>query len=68
MSLKAFHIFFITVSILIGLILAGWFAMRFHSGQGNVYLLASIASVCGSVALFIYARRFLKKLKHISYL
>ncbi|MSR66642.1 MAG: hypothetical protein EXS24_04635 [Pedosphaera sp.] len=68
MSLKAFHIFFISISILIGLILAVWCGMRFHAGQGNVYLYSSIASVCACIALFIYARRFLKKLKHISYL
>jgi len=68
MSLKAFHILFITVSTLMCFGVAGWSLRQFALFGGAGWLAFGIgAALCGA-GLLIYGRYFLKKLKHISYL
>lgn len=69
MSLKAFHIVFITASILLTLGLGAWCLSNFLSSEGTRRDLA-IAIVClvAAISLFVYGRYFLKKLKKIDYL
>jgi len=68
MSLKAFHVFFISISILFTLGFGIWAVNAFeHTGDVSD-LLMGIGSFLGTVALIIYFRWFLKKLKNESYL
>ena len=68
MSLKAFHIFFIAVSILLAFGFGVW-GMVYHLTYGNVwYLLMGIASFVIGVILIFYGINFLRKLKHTGYL
>ncbi len=68
MSLKAFHIFFILLSILLCFSFGAWeIHARLDGGTPADLVLGSI-SLCGGVALIFYFRSVLKKLKHISYL
>lgn len=68
MSLKAFHIFFIAVSILLAFGFGVW-GMYYHLTYGNVwYLVMGIASLLVGVVLILYGINFLRKLKHTSYL
>ena len=69
MSLKAFHIVFISASILLTLGIGGW-ALNNYSSPGGTRgdLLSGVASLAAAVALAIYGVYFLKKLKNISYL
>ena len=68
MSLKAFHIFFITISALFAFGCAYWSMMKFIS-DGDILLVAAAAGsfACG-IGLILYGVRFLKKLKHVSFL
>jgi hypothetical protein len=59
MSLKAFHIFFIALSILLSIGCAVW---AFATGVETAF---GVASVVVAVALIIYGRYFLKKSKSI---
>jgi hypothetical protein len=69
MSLKAFHLIFIVASIALALGCGIWELKNFFSPEGRwVDLLVALASLAGAVALVIYERYFLKKLKHVSYL
>ncbi len=69
MSLKAFHIIFITASILLALGFGGWCLSNFLSSEGTRRdLAAAVASAVAAVALFVYGRYFLKKLKNVTYL
>ncbi len=69
MSLKAFHIVFISASILLTLGIGGWALNNYFSvGGTRGDLFAGLGSVAAAVALGIYGVYFLKKLKHISYL
>jgi hypothetical protein len=68
MSLKAFHVFFIIISIL----LTGWFGwwgVNSYRQTGDVtLLLMGIASFIGMILLLFYFRWFMRKLKNESYL
>lgn len=68
MSLKAFHIFFILLSILLCFGFGAWeIHARLDGGTLGDLALGSL-SLCGGVMLIFYFRSVLKKLKHISYL
>ncbi len=65
MSLKYFHIFFITVSI-IGAVAFGTWGIFFHVTQGNIsYFSLGIVSLIGGAGLVIYEIKILKKFKNM---
>lgn len=69
MSLKAIHIVFITASTLLCLGFGVWSLRNYFGGSGTVWdLVLGAVSLVITVALIVYGRYFLKKLKHISYL
>lgn len=69
MSLKTFHIIFITASIALAFGCSVWELKNFFSSEGTAWdLVFGIASLVASVALILYERYFLKKLKNVSYL
>ncbi len=68
MSLKAFHIIFVTVSVLLSFGMAAWGLHRFLTQGKTSDLLFGIVGIVAAVALLVYGRYFLKKLKNISYL
>jgi C4-dicarboxylate transporter len=68
MSLKSFHLVFMINSILLMLILCGWSYTNYRDTQETVHLAWSGLSAAAVVAMIVYGRYFLKKLKHISYL
>ena len=68
MSLKAFHIVFVTASIVLALAFGGWSLANYFQGGTVGDLLFGIGSLVVSVALVFYEKYALKKLKNISYL
>ena len=69
MSLKAFHIVFIVASMALTFFFGAWALQDFFSPAGTRLDLVYVGvSALVAVALVIYGRYFLKKLKHISYL
>jgi ABC-type uncharacterized transport system permease subunit len=68
MSLKAFHVVFIAVSILLAFGFAAWEFQAYADSRGNADLAFGIGSALAGIALVVYGRYVLKKLKHISYL
>lgn len=68
MSLKAFHIVFITASILLAFGFAAWSAMTYSDQGGLSYLMYAIGSALCGIGLIVYEVYVLKKLKNISYL
>jgi hypothetical protein len=69
MSLKAFHIFFITASSALAFGFGVWEVKGFFSPEGRgVDLAFGIASFAVGVGLILYGRYFLKKLKNVGYL
>ena len=69
MSLKAFHLLFITASSALAFGCGVWGLKDYFSANGRVSDLAfGIGALVTGVALIIYERYFLNKLKRISYL
>ncbi len=68
MSLKAFHIFFIAVSVLLTFGFGVW-GVYYHLTYSNIrYLIMGTASFVIGIVLIIYVINFLHKLNHIGYL
>jgi hypothetical protein len=68
MSLKAFHLVFITVCVLLALGLATWALAAFASNGRAGDLLAGLGWLLAAAALAVYERGVMRKLKDISYL
>ncbi len=69
MSLKAFHLLFITAAVALAVGCAVWGLKDYFSEGGRTWdLVFGLGSVGVSVALVLYERYFLKKLKKESYL
>ena len=68
MSLKAFHIVFIIASTVLAFGFGWWELDSYRSSGAKTDLAFGVGSCFAGVALIIYGRYFLKKLKHISYL
>lgn len=68
MSLKAFHVFFVAVSVLLAAGV-GWWALNEYRHEGAVANLAmGLASLAGGIGLIVYGRWFLRKLRGVSYI
>jgi hypothetical protein len=68
MSLKAFHVFFVIVSVLCALGFGAWAIADYtRTGQGSVLVLG-ILGFAAALALIWYGLWFLRKLKNVSYL
>lgn len=68
MSLKAFHVFFITLATLITLGFAGWSVQQVLYGAGASYLVMAIFGSLAGLGLPVYGVWFLKKTREVSFL
>ncbi len=69
MSLKAFHVIFITAASALAFGCGVWALHDAFSGGGGAwYIMGGIASLVVGVGLLLYERYFLKKTKNLSYL
>ena len=68
MSLKAFHVVFIVVSMALCVVLGVWGTQDFAQSGSWVHLSLGVGSFIGAIALACYGVWFLRKLKGVSYL
>ena len=69
MSLKAFHIFFIGLSALASFGFGAWLIDGYSSPTASVeYLFWGVLSLIAGGGLVLYGIRFLKTMKHVSFL
>lgn len=68
MSLKAFHLVFITASILLAFGCVAWSVAGYLEYRNVGYLLFGLGAMVSGGALVLYSKYFVKKLKNISYL
>jgi hypothetical protein len=68
MSLKTFHIVFVTVSTLLAFFFAGWLLNNYLATKAIGALIGAIAATLAGVGLIWYGKTVLRKLKNISYL
>ena len=65
MSLKAFHIIFVTLATLLCVFLALWAFLRTDSG-GTLVTVLGIAGIIGAIGLPVYVICFLRKAKKMN--
>jgi hypothetical protein len=68
MSLKAFHLIFVTALSSLTFGCAIWKFVSYSREHVNADLVWAIASLLAGVAVLIYGKYFLKKLKNVSFL
>ncbi len=67
MGLRAFHIFFITISVIFAFFFGGWCIHHAQSDISNKTLSFVVAgfSFIAGIGLIVYGRYFMKKTKNI---
>ncbi len=68
MSLKAFHLIFVTALSSLAFGCSAWKFKAYADAQKNSDLLWAIAALLGGIAVLVYGKYFLKKLKNVSFL
>ena len=68
MSLKAFHVLFISLSIVLSFGVAGWGVQSYVSDSNSVGILVGIFFILTGIGLGFYEMKFIRKFKHVSYL
>lgn len=63
MSLKAFHIVFITASVALSFLVGGWAMVQYRADGGAGMLALSLLYYVIGAGLVVYGLRFLRKLK-----
>ena len=66
MSLRAFHLLFIALSIVLAAFFAAWAAGQYRVGHETAYLAAAVTSLLSGAALAAYAAAFQRKTKRMS--
>jgi hypothetical protein len=65
MSLRAFHLFFIAISIVLAAFMAAWSAGEYRALHDSSYALATAAALAAAAGLAFYAAAFRKKTRHL---
>ena len=68
MSLKSFHIFFISVSTVFTIGFGLWFLMEHPLALEVLNVLSALVSFTVGGALILYTRRFIRKFKHLHFM
>ncbi len=69
MSLKAFHLVFISAATALAFGFGAWLLRNYFSPEGRVAdLLWAIGAIAAGIGLIVYERYFLKKTKNVGYL
>jgi hypothetical protein len=65
MSLRAFHLLFIALSVVLAAFLAAWAVGQYRTGHDVVYLGAGAASLGSAAGLAVYAVAFQRKTRNM---
>jgi ABC-type Mn2+/Zn2+ transport system permease subunit len=66
MSLRAFHLLFIALSVILTAYFAAWAIGQYQIAHEVVYALVGAISIASGVALAVYGAAFQKKTKRLS--
>lgn len=66
MSLRAFHLLFITLSVVLTAFFAAWAYGQYRAEQDFSYVIAAVVSLAAGIGLVAYGAAFLKKTKRLS--
>ena len=64
-SLKAFHLFFIALSVVLAAFIAAWAAGQYRTAHETGYVLVAVASLASGVGLAVYGAAFQRKTRKL---
>ena len=65
MSLRAFHLVFIVLSVVLTAVMAAWAAGQYQLESNPGYLATGLASILAGGGLTVYVRRFQRKTRNL---
>jgi len=65
MSLRAFHLLFITLSVILTAFFAAWAAGQYSAVHNASYILVAAASLAAGFGLVLYGARFQRKTRNL---
>jgi hypothetical protein len=65
MSLRAFHLFFITLSVVLTAFFAAWAAGQYQRTHEVSYVVTAVASLTSGIGLVIYGAAFQRKMRKL---
>jgi ABC-type Mn2+/Zn2+ transport system permease subunit len=65
MSLKAFHLFFIAIAIVLAAFMTAWATRQYRSAHDAIYLLTAVGCAAFGAVLIVYAARFQRKARRL---
>jgi hypothetical protein len=65
MSLRAFHLFFIALSVALCGFVAAWAMGQYRAGHDASYAVAAVASIVTAAGLAAYGRMFQRKTRNL---
>ena len=66
MSLRAFHLFFIGISVVLAAFFAAWAAGQYSVSNQPIYIVVAVVSLCCAAGLAVYAAKFQRKTKGLT--
>ena len=65
MSLKAFHLVFIAVSIVLAAFMAAWATSQYRALHEAGYIVTAVVSALAGAGLAVYVVKFQRKVRHL---
>ena len=65
MSLRAFHLFFIAVSIVLAAFCGAWAIGQYRAQHETVFLVTTVAAIGGALGLAAYGAAFQRKTRNL---
>ena len=65
MSLRAFHLFFIALAIILAAFCGAWAIGQYRATSGAVFVVTAVGAIAGAVGLAAYAAAFQRKTKNL---
>jgi hypothetical protein len=65
MSLRAFHLFFIAVSVILAAFVAAWAVNQYQSTPSAGYVMSGVVSLMAGAGLAVYGTRFQRKTRNL---
>ena len=65
MSLRAFHLLFIALSVILTAFFAAWAAGQYQASHQVSYVVAGVASLASGIGLAVYGAAFQRKTRNL---
>ena len=65
MSLRAFHLFFIALAIILAAFCGAWAIGQYRATNGAEFIVTAVGAIAGALGLAVYGAAFQRKTKNL---